>query len=281
MLGGKAVPYAGGLFYFDTHPETDQAVVLVGGLGNLLFFYSFTERMAEEMRVAGFSVVLPFLSSTGSGFGTSSLKKDAEELSKLLSVLSLHGKKKAVLLGHSTGCQSILRLLNDFPEDPEGGCAVCGAVLQAPVSDADYFSSVQTESDGRFLSQAHRMVAEGCGCELMPVDAFMHTPITAERYLSINTHNLDDDYFSRGISRALLSEKICRVRKKVLLVFSGNDEYVPAGVSCSEIGEGFKALSSLFSYAVLDGADHAITENKHCQQDVFISRLLEFALAAV
>ena len=50
------------------------------------------------------------LSSSYGGWGVASLAGDAEELRELLAHLTARrGVKRVVLLGHSTGCQDIVR----------------------------------------------------------------------------------------------------------------------------------------------------------------------------
>jgi triacylglycerol esterase/lipase EstA (alpha/beta hydrolase family) len=52
------------------------------------------------------------LSSSYRGWGTSSLAKDARELSECVSYFaSLRPSAKIVLMGHSTGCQDIMEYL--------------------------------------------------------------------------------------------------------------------------------------------------------------------------
>lgn len=68
------------------------------------------------------------------GFGTCSLDQDASELRDLL----IHMKNersctKSVLMGHSTGCQDVVRFMKLYKDEtdiPE----IQGTILQAPVS---------------------------------------------------------------------------------------------------------------------------------------------------
>lgn len=117
------------------------------------------------------------------GYGTSSLCKDVEELDELLAYLcsvkhSPHVPAEIILVGHSTGCQDAVFYMAHG--SPELRACVRGVVLQAPVSDRE-FRATLPETEG-FVRQA-RALAPGA---LMPIEAD-EVPITAERFLFLTT----------------------------------------------------------------------------------------------
>eukprot|EP00914_Ancora_sagittata_P022348 GHVO01044456.1.p1 GENE.GHVO01044456.1~~GHVO01044456.1.p1 ORF type:complete len:252 (-),score=34.14 GHVO01044456.1:87-842(-) len=223
MHDGTVSLYTPGLVYFDTQPSMPKSVIIIGGLGDTILFYNFSQMLIDEFHKIGYSSIFPFLSSAGKGFGTSSLKQDADDIGSLIKDLQQKRKQELVLLGHSTGCQSILRFLN-APPDPSLTRIVSGGILQAPVSDVDYFNMTKTEEDIESILWAQQMMKDGKGGELMPIGTFMDTPITAERYLSINHPGGDDDYFTIYEDTTRLEMKIENVHTRILMVFSRDDE---------------------------------------------------------
>lgn len=68
-----------------------------------------------------------------------------------------------------------------------------GAVLQAPVSDVDYFDKISTNEAKKWVVIAEQMVAEGKGNEWLPRDASLSlveegrtpVPFSAYRFASL------------------------------------------------------------------------------------------------
>lgn len=85
-----------------------NALVFIGGLKDgphtTPYIWTVAKRL-EEATQLGYSVFEIRMRSSFNGFGTSSLKKDVEDISSLVSYLRGRGKDKIVLMGHSTGCQ--------------------------------------------------------------------------------------------------------------------------------------------------------------------------------
>jgi hypothetical protein len=108
--------------------------------------------------------------------------------------------------------------------------------LQAPVSDREgpmtepqYKENIQIAKD---------LLAQGKGDEMMPRSAFW-APITANRFLDLQDIGGADDFFSSDFTDEQLVERLGHVGKyashslKVLVAFSGSDEYVPKHI-CSK-----------------------------------------------
>ena len=107
----------------------------MAGLGDGLLCPNYVQDMTSN-----FCVIQPIMSSSYNRFGTSSLSKDAEELLEVIMCVreSLADIRQVVLMGLSTGCQSICTLLTSFKDklDPH---FIKGIVLQGAVSDRQYF----------------------------------------------------------------------------------------------------------------------------------------------
>lgn len=81
---------------------------------------------------ANWSLVQLITSSSYSGFGLGSLKRDADEIATALRYLRTElNKERIVLIGHSTGTQDVVQLFRQYREAPERVDAV---VLQASIS---------------------------------------------------------------------------------------------------------------------------------------------------
>lgn len=89
-----------------------NAVIFVGGLKDgphtTPYIWTIAKRL-EEASHLGYSVFEIRMRSSFTGFGTSSLKRDVEDISSLVAYLRGRGKQKIVLFGHSTGCQVCIR----------------------------------------------------------------------------------------------------------------------------------------------------------------------------
>ena len=85
-----------------------NAIVFIGGLTDGPHTIPYTRLLAqrlEEARDLGYSVIEFRMRSSFSGFGTSSLSNDVEDISALVKYLRGIGKERIVLFGSSTGCQ--------------------------------------------------------------------------------------------------------------------------------------------------------------------------------
>jgi hypothetical protein len=96
-------------------PESNAALVFIGGLGDGPHTVPYIRTVASALAKAGteqvdikvlrYSVFEVRLSSSFAGYGFASLAKDVMEIDALVRYLRQIGKRKIVLMGHSTGCQ--------------------------------------------------------------------------------------------------------------------------------------------------------------------------------
>lgn len=201
-----------------------QQVIFIGGLTDGFLATQYLEPLAIALDKEKWSLVQFLLSSSYSGYGTSSLKQDAMEIDQLISYLiNKEDSEGVVLLGHSTGCQDIVYYMRT-----NAACsrAVRAIILQAPVSDREYNATLpQTAS---MIDLAFKMISEGKGLELMPRDASPDVPITAYRYHSLCAYNGDDDMFSSDLSEDQLKQRLGHMSNTPCqIIFSMADEYVP------------------------------------------------------
>jgi pimeloyl-ACP methyl ester carboxylesterase len=94
---------------YETGSQSAQnALVFIGGLGDGPHTVPYPRAIANALDKApalSFSVFEFRMKSSFLGFGFSRLANDVADISALVSYLRSLGKKKIVLMGHSTGCQ--------------------------------------------------------------------------------------------------------------------------------------------------------------------------------
>lgn len=200
----------------DPNPRTRHqpvnALVFIGGLGDgphtIPYVRHLAAHLAQQQQTttgglgSSYSVFEARLSSAHSAFGYASLAQDARELAHLVRYLRRGlGKRRVVLMGHSTGCQDCLEYAAALTRavvvaggdgEGEGGeeVRVDGLVLQGPVSDREAIAMGEDPGEVRAaLGVAEGMVREGKGGEVMGREAlpggWRGSPVTAYRWASL------------------------------------------------------------------------------------------------
>ncbi|KAL3428077.1 esterase lipase [Phlyctema vagabunda] len=213
----------------DSH--SNNVIIFVGGLSDGLLTVPYASTIADHLPPS-WSLAQVLLSSSYSGWGTSSLEKDVAEISAAVSYFRKIKDGKIVLLGHSTGCQDALRYLTG--PGHETRAPIDAAIIQAPVSDREALVSILDPSVYReSCVVAEAMVASGNGEEILPsreTQGFFPAPVSARRWLSLASphHDGDDDYFSTDLTDEQLKKTFGSLPSTVpfLILFSGSDEYV-------------------------------------------------------
>jgi len=130
---------------------------------------------ARRLSISYSRLVPPQLTSSYSGYGTSCLDQDAEEVDQLCRfLLASHYCTDVALVGHSTGCQIIVRFMQRQNQQKGhhvvgggGPLPIRGTVLQAAVSDREYLASDEhREGMDRMASKAREMVKSGRGDDI-------------------------------------------------------------------------------------------------------------------
>jgi pimeloyl-ACP methyl ester carboxylesterase len=201
------------------HGEHKDCVILIGGLTDCPLSLSYSVPLATQLQAAGWSLVMPTLSSSYQSYGIHTLQDDCEELTALIE--QLHYRGRVVLMGHSTGCQDSIWFMQHAPEKARQ--RVRGVVLQGPVSDRDCMATLPDTAEHIALARSLQPAA------LMPREAG-DAPITAARYLSLAAAGGDDDMFSADLSSEELQQKLGHMTVPTLTLCSLADEYVPAGI---------------------------------------------------
>ncbi|PQE25700.1 hypothetical protein CJF30_00000421 [Rutstroemia sp. NJR-2017a BBW] len=212
--------------------DAQHIIIFIGGLFDGLLTVPYPSSISDSLP-ADWSLAQVLLSSSYIGWGTSSLKKDAEELSKCVAYFRTIKTGNIVLMGHSTGCQDVMEYLTG--PGHEHYSPIDGGIIQAPASDRE---AMEHEMDSELLKKstalAQKMVDAGEGEEILPSSAagsIFPAPVCARRFLSLASpnHDGDDDYFSSDLTDKQLMKSFGSLpaRSPLCILFSGDDEYVP------------------------------------------------------
>ena len=203
------------------HKPCNNAAVLIPGQTDGFMSMAYTASLSKALQVIGFSLVQAQISSSFMQFGFSSIEKDCEELTLLVSYLKEElSFEKIVFLGHSTGAQDVVYFLRHSPMKG----LVSAVVLQGAVGDRDIINS--DPSLLKMLKEAKKLQAEGKGRAFLS-DFLYDAPVTANRFLSLAERLGKEDMFSLDLTEEELHSILEPIQIPILLCFSSNDEYVP------------------------------------------------------
>ena len=206
------------------------------------------------------SLIQVLLSSSYRSYGISSLKQDAEEISRLVQYLR-NGptpRERIILFGHSTGCQDTLRYLGDRPLGYSNG--VDGVILHACVSDRHYLMERWPQA-ATILQWSIDTLREGKD-ELYP-RLLNGVPFTAYRLRSLLSVGGDDDYFSMDLLPDHLQEGIKVLHGiPTLVLFSGADEFVADKAVYEILISAYEhsCEPDQLSWNIIKNADHSVRQ---------------------
>ena len=211
---------------------------LPGGLTDGFFATPYLPALASALAASGWSLVSALLRSSHSAWGCSSLDDDAADVDTLLQHLGGRGSAGVVLMGHSTGCQISVRTafrlheaaaLGGTDEKLSARAPLLGAILQAPVSDREWFA--HDPHTARRLAAAASAVCADLEKSIVWWSEWDGAPVTALRTLALAAKGGDDDMFSSDLTDSELRRAMAPLAGlPVLVVASGADEYVPRSV---------------------------------------------------
>ncbi|KAF7727076.1 hypothetical protein EC973_008039 [Apophysomyces ossiformis] len=255
---------------FESGPfESPKTVVFIGGLGDGYNALSVLQPLQTALANKGWSLIQVNLSSSYNGYGSVDLQTDSDELDKLVHYLKeRRNKTTIVFLGHSTGSQDCY-WHNKHGETSE---SVAGYILQAPVSDREYFSKNLPNYD-QLLAEAIALRKENKGRHFL--SGFMDVPITADRFYSLAAYRGDDDVFSTDLPIDTLKELYQGLKRPMFLAEGSNDEYYASDVSQTEMLERLKSVCPAIKLtAIVPDADHSLSDPR--AQKYFIDLVIEF-----
>ena len=227
--------------------------MLIGGLTDGFLTVPYAQSLSTHLELKGIALIQLLMPSSYKSYGISSLAEDAKHIKLLLEHLrSKMRKEKVILLGHSTGCQDIMRLF----DDQSMSHLVQGAVLQAPVSDRESLEASGAEEGRRLLMWAEMGTT-------LPNSIYSKliggAPMSAFRAGALLQRLGDDDYFSTDLSVEERRSKLETFPVPLLAVLSECDEYFPMKERMPSYGESLKEAWGA-QVVVLKQADHGISK---------------------
>lgn len=253
--------------------SSNECFVVLGGLTDGLLSVPYVQKLSESA-----CTIQPQFSSSNTGFGITSIDNDVQELCILLSHPRLLCFNSIILVGHSTGCQILMRFLRDKLSNDD----TCGVyskihrlILQAPVSDRQGFLDGSDEMSS-ILSWA---TTEPCPQNdiIYSNGLFCGAPINAARVRSLLTRMGDEDFFSTDLSVDEICSQIHNASGNttgrninIECVLSGSEEYIPSDSFETyhqffkhEFKEAMRREYPLFEVGVhvVEGADHSCSTN--------------------
>ena len=239
--------------------QSKKIIICINGLTGHLYNNQLFNRMIETMKNE-YTIVLTQLRSSGSSFGMVTLKEDIEDLDLIISHILSHSSYDDIyLIGHSTGCQDIMKLLQSQLQKkyPIKKC-----ILQAPVSDRDSMrGDKDIEKEIHRLEQLYHISLSEIVDIVNEFDKNNNTINTTNskysieqiqqwksiissnepshylycneyylqqrRFISFFIRHGEDDYFSEDLTDNELKELFSCITIPCLFIFSLNDQYIP------------------------------------------------------
>lgn len=275
----------------------------IGGLTDNIFTPPHTSAIAARLSLC-WGLVEVQLTSSGRGFGTSSLRQDAREIGECVEYFRSLGVDKVALMGHSTGCQDVMQYLvgsanksnpgaADADEESHSRPAIQGAILQAPVSDREGMEVTGYDPDILWHAEelAVELVKAGKGENVLPFeltrDVLDTTPTSAYRFLSLSQKGGDDDFFSSDLDDNMFAQTFGKISKgtKLCVLYSGRDEYCQEkldkerliGKWKAHVEEGTAGKEGWSDRSgVVEGASHSLKGDPQEVVDDMVQRVVGF-----
>ncbi|KAI5962408.1 uncharacterized protein KGF55_003484 [Candida pseudojiufengensis] len=276
-------------FEFDNNKvkdgNSDKIVLFIGGLSNGLLNIPYLPILAQALESEEWSLAQLLLSSAYTGYGITGLANDTEQIDQAVKYFkSPEGghRKKIVLMGHSTGCQNVLH------HSLHGKEKVNGIILQAPVSDQEaIINKVDPKEYENLIKEVQdEYISKDKSNELLP-EKFRKInwgiPITAYRFNSLYNKRGDDDFFSSYLKDEEFNNTFGKVQIPILVLYSGNDQFVPKSIDKNELLSKFKkATQSQFwnkNSKIIEGGSHNLGDDSR-RKDV-INELIDSVLGFI
>jgi hypothetical protein len=268
-----------------------HTLIWMGGLGDGLLTVDYPAALARSLP-SDWSVVEATTGATLNGWGTTSLAKDATQLSECASYF--RGVRppggKIVLMGHSTGCQDVMEYVT------ASGCEkrrhLDGAILQASVSDREaVLETTPKEQYDCIVVEARKLADSGRSEDVLPFEIakpmFGSVPTSAYRALSLISPDMDgdDDYFSSDLPDEKLAKTFGKFPRQtpLMFLFSGKDEHVSKNVDVPNmlqrwikfVRDGGGIVDEV-NGGIVNGATHNLNDDDKAIVDDLCSRVTGF-----
>ena len=282
---------------------TPNTLIVIGGLYDGFLSVPYVPKLASYINLCPqWSLMEIQLSSSGLGWGTGDLHRDAEEIAHAVGYVrerSQNGpfeRGSVVLVGHSTGSQNVLHYL--YHKSGQERPPIDGAILQAAVSDREGLAMMREQDPVvqrayeeclriSLTSEADNPQGKINALPPEPISVFgwSRGAVSCKRFLSLASPSSPmqpglDDLFSSDLSNDTLSRTFGAVglspymrpgmmsERRLLVLLSANDEYTPTTVDKKELirrwAAAVEAGGALMASqsGVIAGASHNVREQE-------------------
>lgn len=278
-------------FEHTPHPTSQKPqniLLFIGGLFDGLLTVPYPSSISDALP-SSWTLAQVLLTSSFTGWGTSSLARDVKELAKCIAYFRSIKSGKIVLMGHSTGCQDVMEYLSGTGHNARP--VIDGAIIQAPASDREAIvMSMDPDLYQSSCKAAKKMMKEGLGEEILPsseTNSFFSCPVSARRWLSLASpeHDGDDDYFSSDLKDEQLKGSFGALpaNTPLSIMFSGNDEFMSSSIDktglikrWSDIAKTGHGRIEEEHSGIVEGASHNLSGNPEEVVHDLVKKVLGF-----
>jgi len=167
----------------------------------------------------------------------------AKDIRAALDFVQKRGCRKAVLMGHSTGCQK-----SAYYQTTKRDKRVAALVLLGPASDIDVMKAKLKKKYGGVLALAKRMVKASKGKQLMPNDS-----LSALRYYSLyKPTSVEGNIFNYATGKM---PRLAKINVPVFAVYGSKDNYAVYGPK-RELAMLKENVKTRYESTIIAGAGH-------------------------
>lgn len=278
----RVYEYTPGLTAFEFGENTDaelapNVIIFIGGLGDGVLTVPYITNLSKSLKDVDngsgrWLLIQILISSSYQGWGTGSLKRDAQEIGRAVQFFRSEkggNRKKVVLMGHLTGTQDSVQYLSKFVYENEGDQTIRldGAILQAPVSDRQAFEQEEDPSVfAQLLSKCKtEFIDKGKENDILPQEYRNLTfgvPVTAYRFYSLASVRGDDDFFSSDLTADDHKQTFGKIKTPFLVLYGEKDEYASPTLDRQKLIDSWRAATTEGYWSplskVLKGATHNV-----------------------
>jgi pimeloyl-ACP methyl ester carboxylesterase len=232
------------LIGFKNARESKNVIIYIAGMHGRLLQENVPRKLYEYCNKNDISFYQPMLRSHPH-YGLYTLVEDMEDLEK---VINSQPRRKYILVGFSTGCQSILYFLKNSRSENIKNILFC--VLQGPISDREF-----EESNNKDLESQLEVAYNTDG--ILPFTS-PRFPITSTRFRDLYAKHGRDDILSSDLDDSLFIE-LNRHNIPLYFVICEKDEYA--------VKDNSHKLSQIRRAKILriENADHGINGEKEVE----------------
>lgn len=258
--------------------QAPNVIVWVAGLGDGLGLLAYLAPLSDALPT-DWSVIQPLIKSLHQGWAQLSLKQDIKDLKRLVHFLRQQNRIKVVLAGHLTGSQDVLSYLveADSEEPIEGG------ILQGGVLDVEAMASYASITNDQLQDLVTEVELDYKRLEklILPekfTKVAFGTPISSSRFFDIAKQRGNEDFFSSYLGPEDFKKTFGKVKKPLLVLYGGKDEFVAETVDKEALVKAFGTATPLQYWSeystVVPGASHKV-ELEEAQQ-VLVDTVVKF-----